>query len=74
MYRSTKSPGDPFGATRIAPRIVPRIVPRYFLLVFFLDFFLAAFFAMTPSPPLLVKIPMYAAENFESTLFFNFIE
>jgi len=49
-------------------------VPRYFfLVVFFLDF-LAAFFFITVSPPLFTEIQMYAGKNFESTVFFRFVE
>jgi len=58
----------------LEPRARSRIVPRYFfLVVFFLDF-LAAFFFITVSPPLFTEIQMYAGKNFESTVFFRFVE
>jgi len=57
----------------LEPRARSRIVPRYFLLVVFF-FFLAAFFFITVSPPLFTGIQMYAGKNFESTLFFGFVE
>jgi len=57
----------------LEPRARSRIVPRYFFLVVFF-FFLAAFFFITVSPPLFTGIQMYAGKNFESTLFFGFVE